>query len=55
MTPELSWIFAIFEAFYKADVRFGRLSSFRAARTMVEGLIWPFSLAFGRTPPIGCS
>jgi hypothetical protein len=24
-----------------------------AARTMVEGLIWLFSLAFGRTPPVG--
>jgi hypothetical protein len=30
MTPELSWIFAIFEAFYKADVRFGRQAVFDA-------------------------
>jgi hypothetical protein len=21
---------------------------------LVEGLIWPFSLAFGRTPSVGC-
>jgi hypothetical protein len=27
----------------------------RAARTVVEWPIWPFSLAFGRTPYVGCS
>src|SRR5665811_1226774 len=35
----------------KAKAQFGQLPSPRAARTVVEGLIWPFSLAFGRTPP----
>src|ERR1035438_8530393 len=44
-----------FPASCKIEVRFGRLPSVRAARTVVEGLIWPFSLAFGRTPPIDCS
>jgi len=28
-----------------------RVYDVSAARTVVEGLIWPFSLAFGRTPP----
>jgi hypothetical protein len=38
MTPELSWIFAIFEAFYKADVRFGRLSSLLLQRILAPRL-----------------
>jgi hypothetical protein len=29
------------------------LLSPRAVRTAIEGLIWSFSLAFGRTPPVG--
>src|SRR5665811_586231 len=32
----------------KAKAQFGQLPPPRAARTVVEGLIWPFSLAFGR-------
>jgi hypothetical protein len=51
MTPELAWIFSIFLAPCKAKAQFGQLPPPRAARTVVEGLIWPFSLAFGRTPP----
>ena len=35
------------------DARCRRLPAVRAARTMVEGLIWPFSLVIGHTPPIG--
>jgi hypothetical protein len=27
----------------------------KAARTMVEGLIWLFSLASGRIPPVDCA
>jgi hypothetical protein len=42
MTHELAWIFVIFEAFYKADVRFGGLPLFRAAR--LDGA--------GRTDPV---
>src|SRR5450830_2135642 len=51
MTPELAWIFSIFLAPCKAKAQFGQLPPPRAARTVVGGLIWPFSLAFGRTPP----
>lgn len=51
MTPELAWMFSIFLAPCKAKAQFGQLPPPRAARTVVEGLIWPFSLAFGRTPP----
>src|ERR1019366_8938242 len=35
----------------KAEAQFGQLPSPRAAQTVVEGTIWPFLLAFGRTPP----
>src|ERR1035437_882733 len=51
MTPEPAWIFAVSLAPCKAEAQFGQLPSPRAARTVVGGLIWPFSLAFGRTPP----
>ena len=53
MAPELGWILAFYGAFSKTEVRSGRLPSTRAARTVVEGLIWPFSLVFGHTPPVG--
>jgi hypothetical protein len=39
----------------KTDTRCRRLPASWAVRTMVEGLMGPFSLAFGRTPPIGYS
>jgi hypothetical protein len=52
-TPKLGQMFAVFRPSGKIEASFGQLPSPRAARTVVEGLIWPFSLAFGRTPPIG--
>jgi hypothetical protein len=55
MTPEPAWIFAVSLAPCKAEAQFGQLPSPRAARTVVGGLIWPFSLAFGHTPPISRS
>jgi hypothetical protein len=51
MTPELGQMFAVFRPSCKIEASFGQLPSPRTARTVVEGLIWPFSLAFGRTPP----
>jgi hypothetical protein len=30
-------------------------ATLETTRTLVEGLIWLFSLAFGRTPPVGSS
>ena len=53
MTPKLGQMFAVFRPSGKIEASFGQLPSPRTARTVVEGLIWPFSLAFGRTPPIG--
>src|SRR5262249_43480222 len=44
--------FVYFRPSCNTEARFGRLPSPRAVRTMVLGPIWPFSLAFGRTPPI---
>src|SRR5262245_11997349 len=31
------------------------LTAINTSERWVEGLIWPFSLAFGRTPSVGCS
>jgi len=55
MTPELAWIFALFRPRSKTDARCGWLPAARAARTLVEGLIWLFSLASGRIPPVDCA
>jgi hypothetical protein len=53
MAADLAQIFAFFHPSCKTEVGFGRLPSTGAARTVVEGLIWLFSLAFGRTPSVG--
>jgi hypothetical protein len=55
MTPELGWIFAVFRPSDKIEATFGQLPSPRAARTVVEGLIRLFSVAFGHTPTVSCS
>ena len=55
MTPELARIFALLRPCSKTDARCGCLPAAREARTMVEGLIWLFSLASGRIPPVDCS
>src|SRR5215471_14947279 len=47
MTPKPAWRVAILQRPWKPDARCGWLPAARAARTMVEGLIWRFSLAFG--------
>src|SRR5215468_9469243 len=47
MTPELARIFALFRLCSKTDARCGWLPAAWAARTLVEGLIWLFSLASG--------
>src|SRR6516164_9738709 len=46
---------AILQRPWKPDARCGWLPAARAARTMVEGLIWLFSLASGRIPPVDCA
>jgi len=33
----------------------GGFPAFQALRIAFAELIWPFSLAFGHTPPFGCS
>src|ERR1019366_2389642 len=53
MTPEPAWIFAVSLAPCKVEAQFGQLPSPRAARTVVGGLIGPFSLAF--VPPVNPS
>src|SRR5262249_39084858 len=52
MTPKPAWRVAILQRPWKPDARCGWLPAARAARTMVEGLIWLFSLASGRIPPV---
>ena len=42
MTPELGQMFAVFRPSGKIEASFGQLPSPRTARTVVEGLIWPF-------------
>jgi hypothetical protein len=37
----------------KADAKLGRLPTFGPAGAVIDGLIRPFSLAFGRTPLSG--
>src|SRR5215813_6701605 len=44
MTPKPAWRVAILQRPWKPDGRYGWLPAARAARTMVEGLIWLFSL-----------
>jgi hypothetical protein len=52
MTPE--WFeFRGFSAFAQDGCKVRTIPSPRAVRTVVEGLIWPFLLDFGHTPPIG--
>src|SRR5262249_47328904 len=53
MTPKLTQ--TLFRPFCKTDARCGWLPAARAARMMVEELIWPFSLASGSIPPVDCS
>src|SRR5262249_55797860 len=55
MTPKSAWRVAILQRPWKPDARCGWLPRARAARTMVEGLIWLFSLASGRIPPVDCA
>src|SRR5215472_7370892 len=55
MTPKPAWRVAILQRPWKPDGRYGWLPAARAARTMVEGLIWLFSLASGRIPPVDCA
>src|SRR2546428_5996574 len=52
MTPKPAWRVAILQRPWKPDGRYGWLPAARAARTLVEGLIWLFSLASGRIPPV---
>jgi hypothetical protein len=37
------------------DSTCGMLPAFQTVRTALEGLIWPYSLAFGHTAPVGSS
>jgi hypothetical protein len=55
MTPEPACILGLSQLSSKTEARFGRLPSTRAARTVVERLMWLFSPAFGHTAPVGCS
>ena len=55
MTPKPTWRVAILQRPWKPDGRYGWLPAARAARTMVEGLIWLFSLGSGRIPPVDCA
>ena len=51
MTPKLAEIFTNIRYFAKGGSRLGRLPPPLAVRTVVEGLIWPFSLAFDALLP----
>src|SRR6266567_5484437 len=50
MPLEAARILALFRRSCKADARCGRLPAPRAARTVVEGLIWPFLPGTGTHP-----
>jgi ribonuclease BN (tRNA processing enzyme) len=47
-------MFALFRPSRKTDVRCRLLPPFVAPRRQSGSLIWPFSLTFGATPPVGC-
>jgi hypothetical protein len=47
MTPELAWIFSISWLPARQKRNSDSYRHLGPARTVVEGLIWPFSLAFG--------
>src|SRR4029077_183351 len=44
----------VFRPYYKTDASSGRLPTPRVSRTVVEWLMWLFSLAVGRPPPVDC-
>src|SRR3977135_404343 len=50
MPPEAARILALFRRFCNANASCGRLPAPRAARTVVEGLIWPFFPGTGTHP-----
>ena len=53
MNPEPAWIFALFPLSGQARLAARTTAVIQAPRTAAEWLIWLFSLASGRTPPIG--
>jgi hypothetical protein len=53
MNPEAARNFALFRRSGKTGGWHGRLPSPWAVPTVVARLIWPFSLAFERTPLVG--
>src|SRR5215475_14453829 len=55
MTPKPAWRVAVLQRPWRPDGRYGWPPAARAARTMVEGLIWLFLLASGRIPPVDCA
>jgi len=55
MNPELTRMVAIFWIARKPEWEVWMATGMVGSPNGVEGLIWPFSLAFGHTPPVGCS
>ena len=53
MNPKLAPLFAFSRPSCKTDARLLTATS-TSDKRLVEGLIRPFSLAFGRTPSVGC-
>src|SRR4029077_17235092 len=54
MTPELRLIFCAFPTFPQDRRELRTAAGTWVVGMVVEGLIWSFCLAFGRTPPVGC-
>src|SRR5262249_25996579 len=57
MNPELTWMDGRrFLNWLEAQMREGGwLPTFPTVRAVFDCLVWPFSLAFGRAPSVGCS
>ncbi len=53
MNPELAWMVGVIRTGWKARFVVRPAAAIPVVPNAVEGLIWPFFLAFGRTPPVG--
>jgi hypothetical protein len=52
---KVALIFALSKRPGKMSLRRKRLPAPRVAQAVAKDLTWPFSLAFHRTPPLGCT
>lgn len=55
MNPELTWMVGVSEPAGSPDARGWMAPDIPDVRAVFDCLIWPVSLAFGRTHSVGCS